>query len=117
MTLSDLRSGMIVELRRGTRYVVLLNSNSGDIILAGSDEIPNLSSGWICCDDTYKDDLTCTSVLEDLDIMKVWDSMPHKLGVSYNLLWEREEVREVTLKEIERKFGCKIKIVDNKEEE
>ena len=46
-----------------------------------------------------------------LDIMSVYTSYLHCIDIPKKLLWQREEYKEVTMKEIEEIFGCKVKIV------
>ena len=47
-----------------------------------------------------------------LDIMSVYASSVYSADTPTKLLWERKEYKEVTIKEIEEKFGCKVKIVE-----
>jgi hypothetical protein len=110
-TKDDLKNRMIVEYRNGERRMVI-----DDILLGDND--------W-CSLCQYSDDLICTSCrvgenCSDYDIMKVFSEI-----YSYNrmrtisidngdkLLWQRLEVKEVTMAEVEEKFGCKVKIVSD----
>lgn len=115
-TKDDLKNGMIVEYRNGKRRMVLGTN------LIGLDGINQF--------EYYHDDLTVTENFTTLDIVKVFDVpnleckitdilKPNKSRLS--LLWEREEevkeeVKEITMDDIEEKFGCKVKIINNKEE-
>lgn len=98
-TKSDLKNRMVVELRNGTRYVVI------------DDKI--LSSIGYDFLSTYNEDLTMEKGPSKHDIVKVYDQI-YCIDFnknSLNLLWERSEVKEVTMAEVEEKFGCKVKIV------
>ena len=116
MKLSDLKTGMIVTLRNGDEYVVfrncknLYNFDSSDILVnAKLYSWHNLSK--------YTDDLCCCPNKE-WDVVKV--EIPYHpystMNIDYErekreVFWEREKVLEVTMAEIEEKFGCKVKIV------
>ena len=117
MTKADLRTGMVVEDRSGFVGVVLKGTNQGDIIKWFYDATD--SSIINDCDDMedFNSDLTFADDYE-YDIVKIYDTDDPELytttkvhDVKY-LIWEREEeAKEVTLKEVEEKFGCKVKIV------
>ena len=49
-----------------------------------------------------------------LDIVRVYDEILNYEYLDYttHLLWERDACKEVTMAEIEQKFGCKVKIVN-----
>lgn len=101
-TKADLQNRMVVELGDGEDYLVidgLLLSDSGFMRLS-----------------RYKNDLTISdSNAKKWDIVKVYDKTnilpPFGAFVPPQLLWERKEVKEVTMAEVEEKFGCKVKIV------
>lgn len=99
-TKADLKDQMVVECRNGQKYMVVDN-----IILRNSGFINLLN---------FDDKLKCVGFSE-FDIMKVYDEI-YRLDLldnskRLNLLWEREEIKEVTMAEVEEKFGCKVKIV------
>lgn len=116
MKLSDLKTGMIVTLRDGLEYVVFRNCknlfhyDSSDILVNSKTcSWHNLSK--------YTDDLCCCTDKE-WDIVKVEiPCHPYcNMNIDYErekrkVFWERENVLEVTMAEIEEKFGCKVKIV------
>ena len=99
----ELKSGMVVELRCGLRYLVvhetLINGNGFMRI-----------KSYINCNSTFKSD-------DSFDIMKVFDTQkPHlttidKLDRAENLIWERIEQKEMTVEEIEKALGYSVKIV------
>lgn len=110
MTKSDLKSGMIVTLRNGEEYVVILNHAfyPNGVIASFAGEVK-----WDELDE-YTDDLVCRAAVRDFDIVKI--QVPKSSYIGYEkhnrtTLWEREEVKKVTIEEIEKKFGCKVEIV------
>jgi len=95
MKKKDLRTGMQVEQRCGTRKVVLLGTMEGDVIVeVGKTEFGRLSE--------YSDDLT-KDMDSDYDIMKVYQSsyanyyLVQKFGEEC-LIWERTPDIEITVK-------------------
>ena len=122
MKKSDLRSGMIVEIRDGTNYLVMLNPSceGWELISIDSGDLVSLSS--------FNEDLTCKGTIREIDIVKVYKlglficdiitntsvAMKHK-----KLIWERDEAQtEMTIAEIEAKLGVKnLKIIKEKENE
>ena len=50
--------------------------------------------------------------LPSLDIVNVYASSVCSADTPTRLLWKRKEYKEVTMQEIEEKFGCKVKIVE-----
>lgn len=110
-TKSDLKNRMVVETRCHLFYMVIDNW-----LVGVSDSL----------------DLRCYSdklfhYYDKYDIIKVYDAVnrfdgfipihiiPNVVGTKsiMTLLWERSEVKEVTMSEVEEKFGCKIKIINN----
>ena len=100
---SDLKNRMVVEYRNGYRRMVC------DNWLMGRCESDGLN--------TYNDDLTIKNYYSsEYDITKVY---PEVITFEQILLveqkhkpiWQRSEVKEVTMAEVEEKFGCKVKIV------
>lgn len=108
-TKSDLKNRMVVEYRNGNRRLVV-----GDVLLGDN---------YWCSLSQYGDDLKRKSrrVGEDCsnyDIMKVFPeiwgySRMRTISVENGdkPIWQRSEVKEVTMAELEEKFGCKVKIV------
>lgn len=95
----DLKNRMVVECRNGEKHIVI------------DDKI--LSSNGCSYLSDYNEDLTTKLRLREYDIMKVYNKVfcIDLNKITLELLWERPEVKEVTMSEIEEKFGCKIKIV------
>lgn len=121
MTKSDLSTGMVVKSADNLIGVVLLktatcdgikwflNENSTGMISKVINEFEELTE--------YHDDLTHKDG-NDLNIIKVYqpDNLEDYTTMkAYNedyLIWERkEETKEITMTEIEEKFGCKVKII------
>lgn len=101
-TKADLKNRMVVEYRDGQRRMVV------DNVLMGVHGHANLAE--------YFDDLT-NYWDSNLDIIKVFDkvntfSKLSEKDLSKTILWERKEIKEVTMKEIAEKFGCEVKIID-----
>ena len=113
MTLNDLKTGMIVTTRNGNSYIVMRDFLGDISVLAGISDNKTISRQWINMI-WYEQDLTCTDISR-LDIISVYSSDPCDIDVPKGLIWQRKEYKEVTMKEIEEKFGCKVKIIDDKE--
>lgn len=113
MTLDDLKTGMIVTTRNGNSYIVMRDFLGDISVLAGISDNKTISRQWINMI-WYEQDLTCTDISR-LDIISVYSSDPCDIDIKKGLIWERKEYKEVTMKEIEEKFGCKVKIVGNEE--
>ena len=98
-------SGNVAETREGNKYLIV---NDGAMRLDGE--------GFIRKSET-KDDLTGMNFLQ-FDFMKVY-KMTQLTAFNYiekygelELIWQREEkVKEVTMAELEKQYGCKVKVV------
>lgn len=104
-SMSDIKSGMTIQVRRGTVYLVIKRKAYG-------------VSGYVNLED-YSKDMTC-NVTRSGDIMNVCKTSEE----SYNLemllsnrgemIYERKELKEITYEEaiqaLEEKFGCNVKI-------
>ena len=106
-TLSDLKTGHIVTLRDGTKMVVYKDSALGKIYMSGK--------VWSGLDD-YHEDLM-HSEYDLLDIIKV-ERPVHILDLgnmnakNTEVVYERVKPKEMTLAEIEKELGYKIKLVE-----
>lgn len=100
---SDLKNRMVVKLRDGRAGVIF-----GNYIMTASS---------IIFIHHYNDDLTM-SCSKDIDIVQVFDHLDFSSVLDNSvLIWDRqdeEDTKEVTMAEIEEKFGCKVKIVKEK---
>lgn len=110
-TKADLKDGMILEFRDGFRYMLMGKRAYG-------------KNGWSDFDRGHKDDLTSSIFNNDTDVMKVYLVKDDARGFLYDLfsdknlvlLWEREEeTKEMTVAEIEKKLGYKVKVIADKE--
>ena len=110
MTLNDLKTGMIVKIRSGKYYIIMRDFIDYGDVLAGLSCNNKISDTWISLS-AYNKDMT-HHTLPNIDIMSVYASSVYSADTPTRLLWERKEYKEVTMKEIEEKFGCKVKIVE-----
>lgn len=112
MTLKDLKTGMIVKTREGNSYIIMRDFIDDGDVLAGLSDSDNISNTWISLSN-YNQDMT-HHTLPFLDIVNVYASSVYSADTPTKLLWERKEYKEVTMQEIEEKFGCKVKIIEDK---
>ena len=110
MKLDDLKTGMIVTTRNGDSHIVMRDFVDVGDILAGISDNDNITNSYIELS-YYKQDMK-NNILSGLDIISVYTSYLHCIDIPKKLLWQREEYKEVTMKEIEEMFGCKVKIVE-----
>lgn len=113
MTLNDLKTGMIVKTREGKYHIIMRDFIDQGDILAGLSYDNRISNSWINLS-KYNQDMT-HSEIPSLDIVDVYASSVYSADTPTKLLWERKEYKEVTMQEIEEKFGGKVKIVGNEE--
>lgn len=114
MKLNDLKTGMIVKTREGMYYIIMRDFIDDGDVLAGLSCNNKISDTWLSLS-SYNQDMTYPK-LPSLDIVNVYASSVYSADTPTKLLWERKEYKEVTMQEIEEKFGCKVKIVGNEEE-
>lgn len=102
MRKEDLKDGMVVETKRGDRYLIVKDATYAVKVSTYMDLI------------THNQDLTY-SPDEDLDIMKVFNpcigSIETMLKHPGKPIWERKESKELTVEEIEKLLGYPIKVV------
>ena len=124
MKKSDLRTGMVVESRDGSVGVVLLNTATVSGIKWFLDCDRDRIDFWQELNE-YDNNLMliCSDGDDEEDIMKIYqpsdfnDYTTMKVYCDENLIFDREiknisgEYKDVTMKDIEEKFGCKVKIV------
>ena len=109
MKLNDLKTGMIVKTREGKYNIVMRDFIDEGDILAGLSCDNKISDTWTSLSN-YNQDMT--SRFPHIDIMSVYSSYTYSADTPKRLLWERKEYKEVTMREIEEMFGCKVKIVE-----
>lgn len=110
MTLNDLKTGMIVKIRNGNSYIVMRDFIDEGDVLAGLSDSDNITNTWTSLSDYNKD--MKHNQLPGIDIMSVYTSYLYGIDTPKKLLWKREEYKEVTMREIEEMFECKVKIVE-----
>lgn len=100
-----LRDGMVIQNRCGEHRLVINGC------LVGDDVYGNLR--------TYTEDL-CSTTDPSYDVVAVYREIQTLEDINSNHrvpLWVRKEntkIKEVTIADIEKKFGCKVKIVKEK---
>lgn len=120
MKKSDLKTGMIVTLRNWNEYVVFIDAQNTNMYDSGSVIVNASKFLWQRLKDFNED---MTNIREKKwDIMKVELASHPYCYMNLNngrenrkLLWEREEVKEMTMEELEKHFGCKVKIIKGNE--
>lgn len=111
MSKNDLQLLYLVVTRDGRKWLVA-QSTKEKVLVCNDNDI------WISIDD-YNSDLTIENA-PHLDIMKVYSCSRyascslHCDRCDRDLIWEREEVKEMTLEQVEKELGYKIKIVGGK---
>jgi len=100
MKKSDLKTGMLVEKRNGTKSLVLKDTEKGDILIS--------KDGWCELDD-YDENLKFgLQSFSHMDIMKVYElDLQYKAATRYwdeydKVLWERKEKEKPTLTDAEK---------------
>ena len=111
ITKSDLKNRMVVELRNHLFYIVI------DKLLIGISDSINLmyyNNALFHHYDRY-DIIKVYKPVDRLDgfIRQPIDSHITATNSFMTLLWERQETKEVTMAEVEEKFGCKVKIIND----
>lgn len=120
MEKSDLQTGMRLIDKIGREWIVLKNVKNpyGSI----EDMYVLKDGGWMP-ESSYNDDLTEKSNNNEYNIIKVYAQNRGKFinGNIFNtniedmdLIWEREDKKEMTIAEIEKELGYSIKIVKEK---
>lgn len=111
-TLDELKPGMVVEYRNGSKRLVVSINNRLHFI-SDYEHLDNIEN-------IYNKDLTCIPE-RNFDIMKIY-KVPKIAGLNYllninpkKLIWKRPAIKELTLKEIADKFGYSVKQIRIKE--
>jgi hypothetical protein len=112
-TKDDLEVNMIVELRDGTKGI--LHKLENELYVIYND----VYNGFL----NYKQNLIHNKH-KNLDILKVYQPKHPDQLISENwedaeLIWERKEndkenIKEITIDELEKQYGCKVKIVKDR---
>lgn len=116
MLKKDLKTGMVVELGTGEKYLVMLDSGIKNIWRSTVDLV-SLNGGWMSLE-SYNDDLKLKNDEKsdwnivkvynpDLDIQFMFNNLDAMLE-NLKVVWEREsEPIVMTIPEIEEKLGIK----------
>lgn len=127
MCLNDLRTGDIVLSTKGSYGIVLKNTDRGDLIKWYYSKVDNrcinkfrtfrcLTGNMRFCVFSYRENDRIIKVWRTNDVRKI-GSMP--IGADENFMDDvfpkfeliyDDTVKEVTMDEVEEKFGCKVKI-------
>lgn len=118
MTKSELKTGMVVTTRDGHKYRVYRNIATDYTNLSdkNNDVLVSSLSNWLRLEH-YNDNLM-HELYKEYDIMKV-ELVNHPYDFIKDLdnvkiaetLWERQEVKELTVAEISKLLGYEVKIV------
>jgi hypothetical protein len=97
MTKADLKTGMLVETKKGEFGIILLGTREGDVIASDGND-GKRHWGYIT---NYYDDLSHINSSDD-DIVRIYDYCVNMDGVKFSirnrkLLWERKENEKVKL--------------------
>lgn len=107
MELKDLKTGMVVETRDGTKYLIV--NQDGKLYGIGMNVYMSLDGRY-----PHKSDMTWPDD-SDLDIMKVFKPALRKFSIMLsdecNCIWNREKVRKMTASEICKELGYEVEIV------
>ena len=93
----DIKEGDIITLRNGDRLLVDADKDLQDLSEENDNSVASLY--------VYRDDMTHCCGNKDYDIVKV------ERPVKYSTIFEREEVREMTVEEISKALGYEVKVV------
>lgn len=111
---SDLKYGYLVVLRNGNKAIYMPTTDGDyfdymkdDSCLKADNYNENLMFTMNCCNPSYYD---IVAVYGYSNV--VFDTITKDLE-KRELLWEREEpIKEITMEDLEKHFGCKVKIVN-----
>lgn len=112
MKKEDLKTGMIVVYRKGSKAKVMKGAEGGDALIEECGSILSLSK--ISDDLTYVGGYTFSELV--LDIVEVYqyqaryDMLDYALA-NYDLIWNRTEKVPVAIREIEEKLGYEVEVV------
>lgn len=106
--LHDLESRMVVKTRSGDRYFVVRENDGFYLMNTNCETHIRILMTYGA---TYSDDMKHND--PQRDIMKVFKKVDsiNRAKTTEKLLWEREEPKKMTLKEIEQKLGYDVEII------
>ena len=104
----ELKEGMIIECRNGDRY--LLRTACGELVASSNYKYMSLD---------YDEELNENRYFnKDFDVMKIYTSKAFILNNLFNdnyleCIWERKELKKMTLAQISKALGYEVEIIDN----
>lgn len=115
-TFEDVPLGSIVETQYGNIYMYIGKSKDFNV---------NTNEEYMCLSENgFQGFLSNFETLHGTKINKIYKHYGYGFGFngcikkSKEIIWQREEpIKEVTIADIEEKFGCKVKIVKEKTNE
>lgn len=117
MKIEDLKTGMRLIMRNGYEFIVLKNVETP--YRKKQDMYVDLNGGWMSSG-LYNEDLTAISD-HNFDIMEIYaqnngkyldgNVLKHGERKNMDLIWSRNDKKEMTISEIEKELGYSIKII------
>lgn len=109
MKLKDLKTGMVIEIRNGERYLILRKDDGVLYAVRNEDWFDIHEKG------DYNSDLT-DSEFKEYDIMKIYEPCVNSLRAMLNNyvsdpIWERKNQKKMTVSEICKELGYEVEIV------
>lgn len=112
MKKKDIKSGMVVKLRKGCWCLAIMHDNilkfvSKECLESDIDDYNDLLEFQFECIDVAKlsrYDIIAVATTKQRNLVRLDES-------KFDIIWEREERVEMTIRDIEEKLGYKIKIV------
>lgn len=121
-SMEDIPIGAILESRNGNRYFYCGNKENTIWNNRGSNKYLGLLISGDCLGfQTFNENMVTDTGDMDYEIVRVYNHNPiYDLSrvtfTKKDILWEREqEVKEISIKELEEIYGCKVKIVECEE--
>lgn len=108
-----LETGMIVEVKNYVTHAIKLGLviNNSIMYFINSDGFDKVCDGRVDFSNSY-----VSKIYSGFDSYSIYFiTYLYKTGdISKYLIWEKEDILEVTMEEVCKKFGCKVKIVAEK---
>lgn len=109
-TMPEIKSGMLLRFGSNNEWVLTVNEESGYVLKLDKGVIgilgalPQFNQSMIKSIFYRTDSILCSSDIE----MCMTGRIPAYKDIKH---WEREEVKEMTMADLEKHFGCRVKIV------
>lgn len=122
-SMEDIPIGAILESRNGNRYFYCGNKENTIWNNRGRNKYLGLLISENCLGfQTFNENMVTDTGDMDYEIVRVYKhssnyAIENEKFNSDDLLWEKEkEIKEISIKELEEIYGCKVKIVESEEE-